>query len=247
MRALSAPAATLVLCAGIANLAASAAAQQRDYATCVDMATIDPERTALDARAWWEATGDLAARHCQVVALSELGATKTAALMLDEIIFSPEIDDAARQPLLMQSASLWRQIGDFDAALSAMDNALKINASADIHIERAALLAETRDWAGARSDLDRALALDPRNDDALTLRASARRRLDDMEGARRDALLAIEYRPVSSTAWFELGMAQFGLGQKDGARRSWLKAIDLAPGGPAAALARGALQDMDGG
>lgn len=224
-----------------------ASAQQRDYATCVDMATIDPDRTAREARAWWEETGSLAARHCQVVALSEQGATKTAALMLDEIIISPQIDAAERQPLLMQSAALWRQLGDSDAALSAMDNALKISPSAAIYVERSALLAENRDWEGARSDLDRALSLEPRNEEALTLRASARRRLGDNEGAQRDALLAIEYRPVSAAAWFELGMAQLGLGQQKGARRSWLKAIDLAPGSAVAALARGALQDMDGG
>jgi tetratricopeptide (TPR) repeat protein len=211
------------------------------------MATIDPDRTALDARAWWEESGDLAARHCQVVALSELGATKTAALMLDEIIFSPQIDDSARQPLLMQSAALWRQLGDTDAARAAMDGAIKIAPSAALLVERASLSAEARDWAGARTDLDRALALSPRDDEALTLRASARRRLGDVDGARRDAVLAIEYRPVSASAWFELGMAEAALGQKAAARRSWLKAIDLAPGGAAAGLARGALQDMDGG
>ena len=82
---------------------------------------------------------------------------------------------------------------------------------------------------------------------ALTLRSAARLRLDDKEGARRDALQAIENRPVSSAAWYQLGLAEHSMGLKDAARRSWLKAIDVAPGGRPAALARGALQDMDGG
>ncbi|MEM7524519.1 MAG: tetratricopeptide repeat protein, partial [Pseudomonadota bacterium] len=53
--------------------------------------------------------------------------------------------------------------------------------------------------------------------------------------------------PSNAVAWFEQGMAERALGQPDAARRSWLKSIDLDPGGPATALARRALQDLDGG
>ncbi|MEM7545935.1 MAG: tetratricopeptide repeat protein [Pseudomonadota bacterium] len=228
------------------GIAYPAMAAPLNYEICIDQATIDPERAAAEARKWWEETGDLAARHCEVVALAELGALKTAAMLLDEIIISPDIKNEQRASLYAQLSTLWKDYGDATAARAAIDAAIKITPEPEFLMDRAALSAARGEWTAALNDLNRAVSRAPRNEEALTLRASAKRQLGDLDGANIDALAAIEIRPVSAAAWFELGMVQAALGQKDGARRSWLKAIDLAPGGPSAALARGALQDMDG-
>ena len=218
-----------------------------DYVECVNLATIDAERTLIEARKWREATGDVAALHCEAIALGELGAHRTAARTLMDVANAAEIDDEARISTLIEATRQWRRAGAEDAARSTIDSALRIAPDPTALIERASIKAEARDWEGARGDLDQAIAGAPRDAEAFTLRAAARLRLGDAEGSRRDALLAIEHRPVSGAAWHQLGLAEQALGLKAAARRSWLKAIDVAPGGRSAALARGAIQDMDGG
>lgn len=226
---------------------ASPALAVSDYEECVNLATLDPERTLVDAQAWLDATGSVAAKHCMAIAQGELGAHRTAANTLSDIANAAGLDDATRISTLIEATRQWRLAGRPEAARSTIDSALRIGADAEALIERSTLLAADRDWEAAEADLDRALAIQPRNHEALTLRAAARLRQQDAEGARRDALLALEYRPISAAAWYQLGLAEQALGLKDAARRSWLKAIDVAPGGRSAALARGAIQDMDGG
>jgi tetratricopeptide (TPR) repeat protein len=176
-----------------------------------------------------------------------MGALSTAANKLQETAQLPGVDELTRVNLLTQAALLWREEGDNDAAFGALDTAVKYRATPRVLIERAILHADARAWEKAHSDLSQALSTSPRDAEALSLRAAANRRMGDAEAARRDAMLAIEYLPVSPAAWFELGKAEQALGLSDGARRSWLKTIDVAPGSPFATLARGALQDMDGG
>ena len=218
-----------------------------DYAQCIDLTTIDPHQTLADAQAWYDRTGDLAARHCQAVAYGELKAHKTAAETLLEVSNAAGVERSARASLLAQASRQWRLAGDPDSATTALDAAISIDAAPELLVERATLRADKREFEGALADLNSALAAAPRYEEALTLRAAARRRLGDADGAKRDALTAIEYRPVSATAWFELGAAERALGLRDAARRAFLKSIDLAPGAPTAGLARGQLQDMDGG
>ena len=228
-------------------LATPASADLRDYQKCIDMAQISPEVGRREAIAWYTETGEPGALHCEAVALSEMGALSTAANKLQETAQLPGVDELTRVNLLTQAALLWREEGDNDAAFGALDTAVKYRATPRVLIERAILHADARAWEKAHSDLSQALSTSPRDAEALSLRAAANRRMGDAEAARRDAMLAIEYLPVSPAAWFELGKAEQALGLSDGARRSWLKTIDFAPGSPFATLARGALQDMDGG
>lgn len=229
-----------------AIVAAAPANAVSNYVECANFATIDPEKTLVDAQEWYDATGDVGARHCMAIAQAELGAHRTAANTLMEVA-NAGIDKDARISTLVEATRQWRLAGAMEAARSTIDSAIRISPAPIALIERASLLGEERDWEGALADLDRVVAASPRDAEALTLRSAARLRLDDKEGARRDALQAIENRPVSSAAWYQLGLAEHAMGLKDAARRSWLKAIDVAPGGRPAALARGALQDMDGG
>jgi tetratricopeptide (TPR) repeat protein len=228
-------------------LATPASADLRDYQKCIDMAQISPEEVRREAIAWYTETGEPGALHCEAVALSEMGALSTAANKLQETAQLPGVDELTRVNLLTQAALLWREEGDNDAAFGALDTAVKYRATPRVLIERAILHADARAWEKAHSDLSQALSTSPSDAEALSLRAAANRRMGDAEAARRDAMLAIEYVPVSPAAWFELGKAKQALGLSDGARRSWLKTIDVAPGSPFATLARGALQDMDGG
>ena len=240
MRAFTAVIAAAILIAGRAGAVS-------DYTECVNLATIDPEKTLIEAQSWADATGSVAAMHCMAIAQGELGAHRTAASTLMNIANAAGLDDASRIAALIDASRQWSLAGRAEAARSTIDAALRVAPSRDALVERASLRADDRDWRGAVEDLDRAIGIQPRDWEALTLRSAARLRLDDAEGARRDAVLALEYRPVSAAAWYQLGLAEQALGLKKAARRSWLKAIDVAPGGKPASLARGAIQDMDGG
>lgn len=246
MRGLATRTRALIFLATIALLPLPAGAVS-DYGQCVDMATIDPEKTLVEARRWEEATGAVGALHCRAIALGELGAHRTAASTLMDVANSAGLEDGARVETLIEASRQYRLAGMESASRSTLDSAIRIRATPAALVERAALRAEDRDWEGARGDLDAAIAAEPRDAEALALRSAARLHLGDLDGARRDATLAIEYRPVSAMAWYQLGLTEQAMGLKDAARRSWLKAIDVAPGGEPAALARGALQDMDGG
>ena len=228
-------------------LASPVTADLRDYQKCIDMAQISPEEVRREAIAWYSETGEPGALHCEAVALSEMGALSSAANKLQEAAQLPGVDDLTRVDLLTQAALLWREEGDTDAAFGALNSAMRYQATPRVLIERSILHADQRAWEKAYNDLSQALSMQPKDAEALSLRAAANRRMGNAEAARRDAMLAIEYLPISPAAWFELGKAEQALGLKDGARRSWLKTIDVAPGSPFATLARGAIQDMDGG
>ncbi|MEM7268682.1 MAG: tetratricopeptide repeat protein, partial [Pseudomonadota bacterium] len=208
---------------------------------------VSPEVVRAEAIAWYAETGDPGALHCEAIALSEIGALRSAAAKMQTVAQLPDIDTLTRVDLLTQAALLWRQDGSSDAAFGALDTALKYQRTPRVLIERSILHAERRAWEEAKADLDEALRMAPGDDEALALRAAANRRLGDHRAALQDAEQAIAVRPVSAAGWFELGKAELALGRKNGARRAWLKAIDVSPGGPYAALARGQLQDMDGG
>lgn len=228
-------------------LASPAQAELRDYSKCIDLAQISPEDVRREAIAWYAETGDPGALHCEAVALSEMGALSTAANKLQETAQLPDVDDLTRVDLLTQAALLWREQGETDAAFGALNSAIQYRTTPRVLIERAILHADVRAWEQAHADLTNALSMQPGDAETLSLRAAANRRIGRSEAARQDALQAIEAQPVSPAAWFELGKAEEALGLKDGARRSWLKTIEVAPGSPFATLARGALQDMDGG
>lgn len=239
------PAAAFAILLGLT--ATSALAQDFDYETCLNLTSVDPQQARAMAIAGFADTGAYAARHCEALALAEIGANRSAAEILQETAQAFDIDDVQRAELLLQAARQWLVYGRPDAARGALTTGLAYRKSIPLFVERAALSAEEGQLQAALDDLNAALAIDPTEGEAMALRAAAKRRLGDVGGAHRDAQSAVELRPVSPSAWLELGKAEKERGDKNAARRAWLKAIDVAPSSKAASLARGELQDMDGG
>lgn len=227
--------------------AAPALAQEFDYETCLNLTTVDPQQARALAIAGFANTGAYAARHCEALALAEIGANRSAAEILQETAQAFDIDDGQRAELLLQAARQWRDYGRLDAARGALNTGLVYQQSTALLIERATLSVEEGLTQSALDDLNAALKIDPSDGEVMALRSAAKRRLGDDGGAYLDAQAAVELRPVSPAAWLELGKAEKARADKNAARRAWLKAIDVAPSSKAAALARGELQDMDGG
>lgn len=231
----------------ISLTAAPALAQSFDYETCLNLTTVDPQQARADAIAGFAVTGNYSARHCEAMALAEIGAHRSAAEILQEVAQAYEMEDAHRAELLLQAARQWREYGRPDAARGALNTGLVYSKTSALYIERASLSAEESLTQAALDDLNAALTVNPSDGEAMALRAAAKRRLGDSGGALRDAQKAVELRPVSPSGWLELGKSEKARGDRDAARRAWLEAIDVAPSSKAASLARGELQDMDGG
>lgn len=230
------------------TLAPFGAGAMTNYEACIALVKSNPERAQNEALAWYQASGDLGALHCEALALAAQGASRTAAEKLEALAAAPEIDADTSAEIRMQAALLYRQGGDDKSAETVLTPALSESRGAIVapgFIERASIRAAGGDWQGVRADLDAALRLLPGDGEALALRAAARRRLNDLPGAAADAKAATAAEPENPAAWLERGLAERDLVETIAARASFLRTIELAPEAPTAAMARAALQDMD--
>ena len=119
-----------------AIVAAAPANAVSNYVECANFATIDPEKTLVDAQEWYDATGDVGARHCMAIAQAELGAHRTAANTLMEVA-NAGIDKDARISTLVEATRQWRLAGAMEAARSTIDSAIRISPAPIALIERA--------------------------------------------------------------------------------------------------------------
>lgn len=202
------------------------------------------------ARAWIaENNGGLPGRQCLGVAQVELGRTAEAARTLAE---AARLAEVAKSPMV---PDLWGQAGN--AALLAGDartardhlssaitaagpHAPKLTAG--LLADRARALVELGELAGARADLDRALALVPGDVTALLLSAALAQRQRDIGRAQRDIAAASALAPSDPDVMFEQGNVAAAAGDLSTARAVWQAVIRAAPGSDAAALSRRKLE-----
>ncbi|BDG04083.1 protein kinase domain-containing protein [Anaeromyxobacter oryzae] len=123
-----------------------------------------------------------------------------------------------------------------ERALAAADGAVALApTSPEGHAVRGRLrTALGWDWAEAGADLERALALDPRDPETLAARGMW---LAD-QGRLREAIAelrrALERDPMSAPAWARLGAYQLATGDRDGAAQALGRALAITPGQPLA-------------
>lgn len=128
------------------------------------------------------------ARAWEAVALFALKRHQEAGRLLDEAL-----QRFPNDPDLTFLAGQYRiRVGDLERGRTLLSRAIELN---EQHV--AAHLYRARTWADPgrmKQDLDRVLEIDSTHVEALVLRASARRGLDDREGARADVLVAMRVR-----------------------------------------------------
>ena len=98
--------------------------------------------------------------------------------------------------------------------------------------------------AAALDDLARALAASPTRDDALTLRATIRRKLARQAEARADADKAVALNPRNADAWLERGILRHLEGDEEGAGQDWRQALAADPDSAAARSAAANLAQL---
>jgi len=85
------------------------------------------------------------------------------------------------------------------------------------------------DWPGAQADIEKALALDPRNSDAVRQYARLLAVLGRLPEAIAAQRKAVELDPLSSAAWESLGFYYTALGDFASANATIARAIDIEP------------------
>jgi protein O-mannosyl-transferase len=97
------------------------------------------------------------------------------------------------------------------------------------YTHRAWALQGQGDPDGAMKDLDRALALEPENEEALSTRGTIHLMRGDYPRARVDLDEALRLRPRSSAAWNNRGLVRLNQGDAEGAIEDFTRAIELGP------------------
>src|SRR5262249_7565900 len=99
----------------------------------------------------------------------------------------------------------------------------------DSYWQRALAKGNLEDYAGSLVDYDRALELDPRNEQAWVGRGWTRRKLGRHAEAVADFTRAAELSPNYALAYSNRGSAKRDLNDRAGAVADWRKAISLRP------------------
>lgn len=150
-------------------------AEAERLATCLDLAETDPEAAYEDALAWLGEGGRPPARHCAAVALIELGHLEEGAARLEDLANAPDAGSLEeRAHYLTLSGNAWLAAGLPDAALTTLDNALRLRpGDAGLLKDRASARLALEQYQTAVLDLNAALDIVPNDPDALALRARA--------------------------------------------------------------------------
>lgn len=218
----------------------------QEYRNCLILAKTKPEQGWEEALAWQSLGGGEAARHCGAVALIGLGKYGEAATRLETLANESVRADSVRAEMLAQAGQAWMLLGNVQRADAAQRGALILSpGNPDILLDQAVLMAQVHHYQEAMDVLSQVLRAQPNRIEALTLRGSAFRYLDNLPGAEDDISTALKLDPDFPDALLERGILRRMKGDDAGAREDWLRAIELAPESSAAETARGNLEKMD--
>lgn len=221
--------------------------EQAEYKSCLTLTKREPKMAFESALAWRDKGGGFPARHCAVLALTEMEKYHIAAPLLEELAEDMQKTGSPFMvAVLAQAANAWLLAENYERALAVASAALEFEAdNIDLHIDRARIYAQVDDYQAAFEDLDYALRLDPTRSDALVFRGAAWRQLGNNERAMEDIQLALSLEPESIEALVERGILFRANEQDDLARTDWLKVVNLAPYSAAAEVARINLENLD--
>lgn len=217
------------------------------YAECMDLATGDPSQGVTAASKWKVEGGGMLARQCLGVAYANQKRWPSAAAAFEEAAREAEsAHDVRSANYWAQAGNAWLAAGEPTKARAALDAALSTGhltglALGEARLDRARVLVAAGDMAGARSDLDRALADAKADPLAWLLSATLARRQSDLPRAKTDIAEALKRAADDPQVQLEAGNIAAVAGDEAGARAAWGQVLTLAPGSPAAEAARGAL------
>lgn len=216
------------------------------YKFCLDMARSYPEQGFEFAGKWVGLSGGEPAKHCRAVALLGLREFNEAATRLEELAQGSKQDNTVRAGMLAQAAQAWLLGGQTERAYAAQTSALQLlPRDVSILMDRAATLAEAKNYWQAIDDLNVVLGIEPKNVDALAFRASAYRMVEADDLAFDDAERAVTLDPNNISALLERGNLHRMKGRNAQARKDWMKILEITSDGEAAKAARANIEKLD--
>ncbi len=239
----------------LASQAAAPTAAEQRFDACVALVGEDPVKAIATADQWRISGGGVLARHCLALAYAAQQRFVPAAVAFEQAAREAEVARDSR------AANLWVQAGNArlaakqpDLARSAFDAAfahgtLSGERLGEVHLDRARARVALGDNAGARTDLDAALKLAPKDPLAWLLSATLARRTNDLARAQTDIAEAAKLSPDDASVALEAGNVAILSGAPEAAKVAWEGAVKNQPdsdAGKAAAAALVALKaDME--
>ena len=221
-------------------------AEGDQYDRCMDMLADDPAGADALATAW--RNGGEAATQCHALAQVELGNPAAGAALLTSLAATSTADSGARAEVFGQAAQAWTMAGNTAQAYATAAQAIALSPDdPELRVTHAIAASAVHQDKEAIEDLTTVLASDPKRADALTLRATAYRRLNDLTHAEADISLACSQDPDNPDALLERGVIRQRMGDREGARQDWEKVADLAQDTPTGDLAQQDLALLDAG
>lgn len=215
------------------------------YQECLSLIQKDNESAISLARKWYVEGGNVAAQHCEALALYELNNYNEAAQLFDMIVdklvrgegvgkFAFKNRELLKIQLYYLSGLAWHSAGELDKAyqsLSASIIDLPVNSTFayDIYLERAHVQVERDDAENAIEDYTRALDLNSEKIDGFLYRARAFRKLQQHLKARLDLNAALTIEPRHPDLLFESAINYRMLRENKKALLEWNKIIDAYP------------------
>ncbi len=215
--------------------AAAPPAHDAQLRTCLAQARSAPDQAIAQAEAWRIAGGGLHARQCLGAAYVQLERWAPAATVFEQAARDAA---AARDPRLpdlwVQSGNAWLAAGDGTKAVQALDAALAVPQLPDaqrsaVHLDRARALVALGNGAGARADIDRALALKADDPFAWYLSAALARRENNLAKAQADIGRAVTLAGDNADILLLAGTIAGLGGNMTEAERLYRRVVELAP------------------
>jgi len=218
----------------------------QEYRTCLLLAKTKPEDGWEEALAWQSLGGGEAARHCAAVALIGLNHFEEAGERLEGLGNASVRDDSTRAEMFAQAGQAWLMAGNVPRADAAQRAALKLApGTPELLLDHAVTLAQVHQYKEVVDELSDLLRRQPNRIEALTLRGSAYRYLDNIAAAEADLARALELDPGYPDALVERGRLRRLRGDDDGARQDWMMVVKTVPTGTVLEEAQRNLELLD--
>lgn len=217
------------------------------FKACVDLAKKDPAAAIEQAGVWAERSNNVPSRHCLGLAFVAAERWAPAVLTFEQAAHEAELQQDGR------AADLWAEAGnaalagdDATKARGYFDHALGLPTASPVMqgetwLDRARADVALEDLKQGRIDLDKGLALVPKDPFGWLLSATLARRQNDLPRATKDIATAVKAAPADPSVALEEGNIAAANGQLEAARSAWTRAAQLAPGEPEGQAASAAL------
>lgn len=243
---------TLLALAAAAQAAGPVDTPANRYRDCLALTRSAPARAAGQAQAWLGSGGGLMAAQCLGLALSAQEKWAEAAAAFEAAAKDADSkQDRRRGDLWVEAGNARLAAGDAAGARKAFETALASKLlipqlEGEVHLDLGRAAVALGDPAAARVQIDKGLALVPKDPFGWYLSAALARKQDDLALARDHVAKAVALAPGDAAILLEAGNIAGLSGEKDAALGLYARAARAAPGSEAGKAASAAIAANEG-